>query len=41
MVRSGKAGDGPFAKLSQEEFRAFVAGLEFKRGGVAVEVTRR
>jgi hypothetical protein len=28
-------GDGPFAKLPEADFRAFVDELEFKRGGVA------
>jgi hypothetical protein len=29
-----EAGDGPFAKMSEDGFRAFLDGLEFKAGGV-------
>jgi hypothetical protein len=29
-----EAGDGPFAKMPEDDFRAFLDGLDFKAGGV-------
>ncbi|HEU0042181.1 MAG TPA: hypothetical protein VFQ15_07515 [Jiangellaceae bacterium] len=34
MLQLRNMGDGPLAKLSHDDFRAFVDGLEFKAGGV-------
>jgi hypothetical protein len=34
MQQLRETGEGPFAKLPEDDFRAFLAGLEFKAGGV-------
>jgi hypothetical protein len=34
MEQLRQTGQGPFAKLPEADFRAFIAGLEFKAGGV-------